>query len=258
MSRRRSSILCLWFLAAPLAGRQPAPSPLRPGGVSLELSDSAFPALAVSVPALGADLCQAASASPPKISAQTKCHPKIFTPPHLSEMEDALSLGIVETVPAGDGSATIVRLFPRALKLAGPQPFNTACGSWRYWLSLDPRATQRISKIVLRPDAGDPLAGDLHGKLRIAAILHFEDIEAARRIDVPLTLRLDLTGRWAAVPLPLAAGMLDPAASNLVLFAESSGGEWRGRKECLGLRPFVGEVCLSTPPSLLKSLHVNR
>jgi hypothetical protein len=221
--------------------------------VSLELSDSAFSALSVSVPALGADLCKASL--PPKIEGKTKCHPKVFNPPHFGD--DALSLGIVETSPSWDGSAILVRLFPRTLKLAGLQPFNTGCGSWRYWLSLDPQATQRITKIVLRPDAGDSLAGDLHGVLPMAAVLHFEDVDSARRIDVPLNLRLDLKGRWAAVPLPLADGVLDPAASNLVLFADSSREGWAGRRECVGLRPFVGEVCLSAPPSLLKSLNAN-
>jgi hypothetical protein len=256
MSRRGSSILCLWFLAAPLAARQPAPSPFRPGGVSLELSDSAFSALSVSVPALGADLCKATSAFPPKIEGKTKCHPPKLGNPQLG---DALILEIVETRPSGDGGTILVRLFPRSLKLAGPQPFNTACGSWRYWLSLDPRATQRITKVVLRPDAGDSLAGDLHGVLPMATVLHFEGVDSARRIDVPLTLRLDLKGRWAGVPLPLADGVLDPVASNLVLFADSSRESWAGRRECVNLRPFVGEVCLSAPPSpsSLKSLNAN-
>ena len=142
-------------------------------------------------------------------------------------------------------SAILVRLFPRTLELAGPRPFNTACGSWRYTLSLDRRATQRISQLVLRPDAGDPLAGELSGVLPLAAVLHFEDVNSARRIDLPLTLRLELTGRWGAVPLPLAAGALAPAASNLVFFADSSRGWWSGRRECVRLSPFVGEVCLS-------------
>jgi hypothetical protein len=241
MSRSRFTILCLWSLAAPLAARQPAPAPFRPGGVSLQLSDSAFSALSVSVPALGADLCKAAF--PPKIEGKTKCHPKVFNPPHLTD-DDALSLEIVETRPAADGDATVVRLFARSLKLAGPQ-FNTSCGTWRSWLSLDPRATQRITKVVLRPDARDPLAGDLHGVLPMAAILHFEGVDAERRIDVPLMLRLELTGRFTAVPLPLADGVLDPSASNLVLFEQ---------RECVGLRPFVGEVCVSAP---FKSLNVN-
>ncbi len=255
MSRYRSAILCLWFLAAPLAARQPAPSPFRPGGVSLELSDSAFSALSISVPALGEDLCKSASAFPPKGGA-TKCHPKIANdPPPQPQPQpkpppakrNVLSLEIVETRPSADGDATVVRLFVRNLKLAGPK-FNTSCGTWRSWLSLDPRATQRITKVVLRPDARNPLAGDLHGVLPMAAILHFEGVDSERRIDVPLTLRLELTGRWAAVPLPLADGLLAPSASNLVLFEQ---------RECVGLRPFVGEVCVSASPSLLESLNVN-
>jgi hypothetical protein len=92
----------------------------------------------------------------------------------------------------------------------------------------------------------------------MAAVLHLEAVGQGRRIDRPLALRLDLKGRWTALPLPLAGGVLDPAASNLVLFAEPPGkpGEkWSGRRECTGLNPFVGEVCLSASPSLLKLLN---
>lgn len=251
--RRRSLLLCLWFLATPLAARQPAPSPFRPGEVSLEISDSDFSALAISVPALGAGLCSGASPLPRKASSQGQCHP----PP--DKKSQILRLGIVETLPS-DGGATLVHLFPRTLRLAGRQPFNTRCGSWRYWLTLDPRATQRISKAVLRPDAGDALSGELHGILPMAAVLHLEAVAGGQRIDRPLMLRLDLTGRWTALPLPLAGGILNSEASNLVLFAEppgKKGGRWTGRKECTGLSPFVGEVCLSASPSLLKSLNVN-
>ncbi|HEX4966559.1 MAG TPA: hypothetical protein VF173_37465 [Thermoanaerobaculia bacterium] len=254
MSRRRFKILCLWFLASPLAAGQPAPSPFRPGGVSLELSDSAFSALSVSVPALRADLCKAYL--PPKSEGDSQCHPKPVKGPH--GVTNSLTLEIVETLPAKDG--TVVRLFPRALNLAGPRLFNNACGTWRYWLTLDPRATQQISKAVLHTDTGGALSGEVHGALPMAAVLHIEAVHGRQRTDMPLTLHLDLTGRWTALPLPLAAGVLDPAASNLVLFAESPGkpgGKWAGRKECTRLSPFVGEVCLSASPSLLKSLNVN-
>jgi hypothetical protein len=250
---RRRSLLCLWFLAVPLAARQPAPSPFRPGEVSLEISDSAFSALALSVPALGASLCTGVSPLPRKISGQGKCHPP---PPGKAQV---LRLGIVETLPTG-GGATVVRLFPRTLRLAGTQPFNTACGTWRYSLTLDPRVTQRISKAVLRPDASDVLSGEVQGVLPMAAVLHFETVDEGRRVDMPLTLHLDLAGHWTALPLPLAGGILDPAASNLVLFAEppgKPGGRWTSRRDCTGLSPFVGEVCLSASPSMLKSLNVS-
>lgn len=255
---RRLSLLCLWFLAVPLAARQPAPLPLRPGELDLEISESAFPALAISVPALGAKLCTEASPLPRKISGQGKCHPPTNTtgPGSTGQL---LIFRIVEALPFG-GGATVVRLFPRTLKLAGPRTFNTACGTWRYWLTLNPRETQQISKAILRPDTRDVLSGEVRGDLPIAAVLHLEAVDGGERTDMPMMLHLDLKGRWAALPLPLADGVLDPTASNLVLFAQAPGkpGEkWAGRSQCTGLSPFVGEVCLSASRSLLKSLNVN-
>lgn len=251
--RHRSSLLCLWFLAVPLAAQQP--SPIRAGELRLEIAESTFSALAISVPALGASLCTGASPLHEKAGPKVRCHPDDLD----VSAKQILRLGIVEAIPS-EGGAMLVRLLPHTLSLAGRRPFNTACGTWRYRLTLDPLVRQHVAKAVLRPDAGDSLSGEAHGDLPMAAVLHIESVDGEQRYDMPLTLHLDLKGRWSAVPLPLAGGVLDKSASNLVLFAEAPGkpeGRWTARRECTGLSPFVGEVCLSASRSLLKSLNVN-
>jgi hypothetical protein len=251
--RPRSSLLFLWFLATPLAAQQPVA--IRSGDLSLEIADSTFSALAISVPALGASVCTGASPIREKGGPKVRCHP----PDLFSDWTQDLSLQIVEVLPAG-GGATVVRLSPRSLRLAGRRPFNTACGTWRYWLTLDPRVKQHIARAVLRPDADDVLSGEVHGDLPMAAVLHLEAVGGGSRYDMPLTLHLDLAGRWTAIPLPLADGILKRTASNLMLFAEppgKPGGRWAARRECTGLSPFVGEICLSASRSLLKILNVN-
>ncbi len=251
--RHRSLLLFLWFLATPLAAQQPVA--IRSGDLSLEITDSTFSALAISVPALGASVCMGASPIREKGGPKVRCHP----PDLFSDVVQSLSLQVVEALPAGGGT-TVVRLTPRTLKLAGRRPFNTACGTWRYWLTLDPQARQHTAKAVLRPDAGDVLSGEVRGDLPMAAVLHLEAVGGGSRYDMPLTLHLDLAGHWTAIPLPLADGMLKRTASNLMLFADplaKPGGRWAAKRECVGLSPFVGEVCLSASRSLLKSLNVN-
>jgi hypothetical protein len=154
--------------------------------------------------------------------------------PIVEAMSSLLQLDLLSSDAADDGTFRAV-LFARALTWSAPQPIETSCGRFTWSLRLDPRATQPVSEVTLRPGARDASRGTVSGTLLMTAQIRFESVETHRRLIVPSSLRLPLHGSWAA--REEATRTSDPDASDLLFFTD--------RPACARLFPLTGKVCLS-------------
>jgi hypothetical protein len=208
---------CLCLLTAPLQAE-----PFGAGEVRLRLSAVPNAALLQRSKDQASRLC--AGDGRPELLARKNsafCRAKVINTALESQAQRLLQLGLVSLQPLDDREDGTLRLsfFARALAFGDPQPLETSCGRWTWSLRLDPRATQPVSEATLRPASPGASRGTFSGELQMAAQIRFESASPARRVVVlPLPLRLDLTGSWAAEAL---AG--DPAVTDLVL-SQTPGG----------------------------------
>lgn len=209
------SWLCLSLGAVPLAA-----APLRSG--EIRFSPAAASRLAPRAEDFMDLLCSAEEIEPPPYplpptspdKSSARCCDKVSNKPPCEASTAIPEFGIAAMQAAGDGTLR-ASLFARAFELKGPKPVATRCGRWTYSFRLDPRATQPVSSVTLRPAARAAGAGTFSGALPLRAKLEFQKVGGGRRLAVPVVLRLDVAGTWTVAA---AASVLpeSPADDRLV------------------------------------------
>jgi len=204
----RPLFLCLSLCAAPLAA-----APFRAG--EIRFSPAASSRIAPRLEDFMDLLCAAEEIEPPPLPPigpdknSARCCDKVSNKPPCEAYTALPEFGIAALQAAGDGTLR-ASVFARTFDLKAPKPIETRCGRWTWSLRLDRRATQPVAAMTLRPGArATPAgtadtAGAFSGTLPIKAQLEFRKAGGGRRLTLPVTLRLDLTGTWTTTAAPPA------------------------------------------------------
>lgn len=222
---QRRSVLCrpvlvaalsAAFLASPWAARAQT---VRAGEIALELGGLAPSYLGVDLVQLEASLC--ASTVP-----STK-DPKLVVANDGGHTGRSFTLDAVAATELSGGTAIVVDFAASGLHLAGPSPFVTTCGSWAYQVTLDPGRIAPPAALTLIRNRPADVSGAFSGSVTVPALLELVPQAGGPSQWRFYTLTLSLAGTWGLAPPPSGkGGSTPPAGSNLVLYAQRSGGAW--------------------------------
>lgn len=237
----------LFLFATPLfAGVGAAAPALRPGSLEIAVDPAAASFLPVDTEELALGLC--ASVLPDDwdgpIAPRAECDLSVSPPPRLGLF--------VDDVTPGDSSWRVSLHPERSTAWKGSAPVATSCGLWDVSLVLDPDKQQPVSELALEASGEDPVQGVFSGTVKLALRYRFVNRDDGTTHELPAVIPLELSGHWAAVP---AGGpSLGAGASNLVLYAGFTAGEWMGFPSCATWGGTRCPVCAVPPPDVLDSL----
>jgi hypothetical protein len=235
----------LFLLAPPLAAQGGAVTPLvHAGSLEVEVDPATVSFLPVDSGTLAGNLC---SGKPPghwpgTLTPRGECDLSVSPAPRI---------GFFARDSVADGTSAVpgsvrVSLQPASWEVwTGTLPVSTPCGLWDVSMSLDTEQEQPVSELALEPSPGLTAQGVFAGVTNAAVLYRFVERSHGTTLELPAVLPLELAGHWAAVP-PEISGTLGDDASNLLLFAGTSGGSWTsfatsatwGGTGChVGLRP---------------------
>ena len=151
-----------------------------------------------------------------------------------------------------DGTIHSVEVTPLAFNLIGTQVWTGLCNTFTYDVRLDPNRTQPISTLYFETDANG-YATSFAGTLYVAALLRMTAVDTAALSLQPLTLALNVGGRWTN---RTDTTSLDPELSSILPFtSESTRASVIGTYACVNETHRFGRYCLQLSSVLLTELN---
>lgn len=139
---------------------------------------------------------------------------------------------------------------PTRLYLRSSEPWLASCGLFDFEVTLDPKAMQPLSRLVLAP------AGRARGVfsllLEAAVVVRFEAVADGKVVEVPTTVKLPVGGPYALT------ARTESHESNLALLVREESEGWAGAVSCSSPPRHCPDLCLTAPEKKLEALSTPR